>query len=174
MIVGQVRILKLWKMGMFEILFIKFFLLFGLGSWLIIACRNNILDPNTNIILLTNMVVMEDIKNNNLGKGLLPRAWKNGNKVKYILKSIIILQALISIGLLFSAFLFFHSIFKADSYQIATQLANCSLLSFCSLWFTFLCGGLWFGYWIHMNSVQTTHFILLIIGFLSLGLINSL
>jgi hypothetical protein len=45
---------------------------------------------------------------------------------------------------------------------VDTGLADLALLLFASMWFLFLCGGLWFGYWITLPSVQTVHLLMLI------------
>lgn len=159
---------------MYPLLFIKLMLMTSLAGWLSIACFNNIVDRATNRHLLQKMLCMDLLRDDNelLGQGLLMRAWQNKQRVHTLLWIIVGIQAFISIFLWSSAILFIEAIFANHYFSLALELANWSLLGFMMLWLGFLCGGLWFGYWIKMSQVQTTHLLLLVISLLTMIIIN--
>lgn len=147
----------------------------GLGCWLSIACFNNIVDRNTNRHLLGNMFSMELLKmEETLGQGLIYRAWVNKKWTHTILWSVVAFQAIIACMFWTTAILFAMVFFNQCDPENAIFFANSSLMGFILLWVWFLCGGLWFGYWIKMHQVQSTHLLLLIIGLLTILVINIL
>lgn len=153
----------------------KIILMLGLGSWMGIACANNRIDCATNRQTIGNMVTMHAIKQDNtLGVGLLHRAWKNHRNVSPLLWSIVCLQGIIAFTFLLAGILLSAAIFQSALQPLGLLFANVALWGFDGLWLGFLCGGLWFGYWIHMSQVQATHLLLLMIGLLSSVLINVL
>ena len=140
-------------------------LLFGWALWLSIAVFNNIIDSDTNIFHLKNMLSMNLIESDKiLGQGLL---WKKFPEsiVTYILYIVIFLQ--ISICMLLWRAVLYYLLFrlgvKKDLF-IAKNIANVSITAFLFLWITFLCGGLWFGYWIKQGPIQSVHMTLVIIS----------
>jgi predicted small integral membrane protein len=157
------------------LLLMKIMIMFGLAMWLSIACLNNIIDKNTNRHLIKNMLNMSLIKEDGvLGQGLLTRAWHKDHYAKIILGIVITAQAIISVLLWLGGFEFLMLQFDITSVSIKTAMliSNYGLLSFMSLWLCFLCGGLWFGYWIKMGQVQIVHMTLLLISLLASIVIN--
>lgn len=158
-----------------SIIVLKISIILGLSCWMGIACFNNIVDRATNRQLITNMLTMKLIATHNeLGVGLLSRAWKDNKKVPLILWLIVGVQLLLAITFLLATVFFMIAIVNTNVYPTALTITNFALCGFNSLWLCFLCGGLWYGYWIHMSPVQTTHFILLIVGLLTTLFINFL
>lgn len=51
--------------------------------------------------------------------------------------------------------------------------ANIALSMFAAMWLVFLCGGLWFGYWIKQGPIQGVHFTLLILSVACMMLVNQ-
>ena len=155
------------------LLFIKPVLIAGLAFWLSTACFNNIVDRATNRYFLRYMLNITILKEDALlGKGLLARSWKSNKRVSTLLWGIVGLQAAIAISLWSSAILLSMTIFDIHYLNLALHMANWSLLGFMIFWLWFLCGGLWFGYWIKMSHVQITHLLLLTIALLSMIVIN--
>ncbi len=155
-----------------SLLLIKICLLAGLGVWLCIALTNNILDKKTNRYFIYEMLSMSLISADpNVGQGLMQRACHDKKRAAQLLAVIIIIQCMIAALLLFSAATLLMNLL-GYSILIAIPLANIALLGFLLLWFCFLCGGLWYGYWIKMGQIQLVHFILLIISLLSIIIIN--
>jgi len=56
--------------------------------------------------------------------------------------------------------------------HVAINIANYSLSAFMSMWFFFLCGGFWFGYWIKTPQIQEVHMKLIIISIVEIIFIN--
>lgn len=156
------------------LLLLKPMMMSGLALWVGVACFNNIIDKATNRFLLGAMFAMQLLKEDGqLGQGLLRRSWENKKKrVNFLLWLIVGIQAVISLLLCISASLLFLSVFNSHYQSISILMANWSLLSFMGLWLGFLCGGLWFGYWIKMGHVQVVHLLLLIISLLAVDVVN--
>ena len=155
------------------LLFIKPAITLSLAIWLSIACFNNIIDRRTNRILLSDMLSMKLIREDTkLGQGLLSRSWSNEKRVNNFLWLIVCIQALISLMLWISTTGLILSICHKICTTTALSIANFSLFLFTLLWVWFLCGGLWFGYWIKMGHVQIVHLLLFIVSLLSIIVIN--
>lgn len=155
----------------------KTIVLAGLASWISLIAFNNITDPGTNISLLGQMFTMEAIKSDAvMGNGLEWRALSQ-HLAGPMLVTVIILQVAIAALLWRAAALFARHLLQTEEETIpvrAIQAANLGLAAFMSLWFFFLCGGLWFGYWMKLGPVQGVHFTLLMVTVLALLLINYL
>jgi len=154
---------------------IKSLFLFSMGSWLLLAAINNLVDPQTNITLLNRMMHMDELfQDDELGLGLRSRAFKNARFTSSLLVLIALFQCFVSFLLIAVGIIFFSIAIGHDlmSVGLATDLANIAVLLFSLMWFSFLIGGLWFGYWIKMGAVQIVHFTLLIISLLLTFLIN--
>jgi len=147
----------------------------GLGSWLLLAALNNLMDANTNITLLRRMMRMDAIREDGiLGQGLLVRAIRNDACIPLLLRTVALTQLLIATALMLAALAMAAvglQLGEVDSAWL-TDVATLSVSAFLTLWFFFLVGGLWFGYWIKMGSVQIVHFIMLMFGFLLLLLLR--
>lgn len=148
----------------------------GLGSWLLLAALNNLMDANTNITLLSRMMRMDAIREDGtLGQGLLVRAIKNDAYIPLLLRVVALTQLSIATTLILVALAMAAAgvqLVTVD-YVWLTDMATLSVSAFLSLWFFFLIGGLWFGYWIKMGSVQIVHFTMLMFGFLLLLLLKT-
>ncbi|WP_111977033.1 DUF2165 family protein [Algibacillus agarilyticus] len=157
------------------LLLAKGIILFGLGTWLLLAAINNFVDPRTNLTLLKKMMTMAAIKHDNdLGVGLLHRAVKNTAFVIWFLKLLATIQLVVAILLLASAFILIGLLLGIESFSFeqSMSLPTFAMTCFMSLWLFFMVGGLWFGYWIKMGMVQIVHLILLVLSLLILILLN--
>jgi len=147
----------------------KGMVLFGTGSWMLMAACNNLLDAKTNVILLTRMMSMEEIRlDGKMGQGLLYRSIQSSLFVFPMLRTIAAMQLVIGLSLLVSSVLIMNIpfYFIEISESIVAIVVNLSILSLTLHWFVFLIGGLWFGYWIKMGQVQMVHFTMLILSIL--------
>lgn len=140
-------------------------LLFGWALWLSIAVFNNIIDFDTNIFHLKNMLTMKLLQEDGiLGQGLL---WKSISQdgATYMLCCVIFAQILVCVLLWRAAFNYLLlRLGLRDNIIVAKKAANLSLTAFLVLWMFFLCGGLWFGYWIKQGAIQSVHMTLVIIS----------
>ncbi|WP_236985964.1 DUF2165 family protein [Marinagarivorans cellulosilyticus] len=147
----------------------------GLGSWLMMAAYNNLADPNTNITLLNKMMTLESIvADGDLGLGLVGRTTKFSKKIPLLLKTIAFVQIGIALCLLFSSGMLALSALSLSgiSQEASVSVATLSMTLFMGMWWFFIIGGLWFGYWIKMGTVQMVHFTLLIISILVITVLN--
>jgi hypothetical protein len=62
---------------------------------------------------------------------------------------------------------------KESGLDLAIARANGALGAFLGLWLFFLCGGLWFGYWMKMGPVQQVHLTLMVIALLAVLVVNA-
>lgn len=144
-----------------------------LALWLSIACVNNVLDRRTNQILLHRMFSMSLLQQDGvLGQRLLARAWTNPQRSVLALWCVVIVQAVISCWLWFALILTVAAAWHFISPATARVQSEMAVMSFFSLWAFFLCGGLWFGYWIKMPLIQLTHLLLMFISLLVLLLLQ--
>jgi predicted small integral membrane protein len=151
-------------------LLLKGALVGGTGLWLALIAINNVADPNTNRTLLYRMFSMEGIEPESaMGGGLARRATKSKSLPRVVLACVVAQQFATAALMIRSAVLLMGAAFSSALTTTAeVQAANIALLLFASMWFLFLCGGLWFGYWITMPAVQLVHVLMLIV---TLGLV---
>jgi len=141
----------------------------GLAAWLTLAAANNVIDPRTNTHLLSEMMAMAELKRDAvLGQGLLWRSVSSAALPRAILRLVIALQIGIVVLLWRAAYLLGFG----EHGAAAVAAANLALGAFASLWFFFLCGGMWFGYWMKMPQVQQVHMMLLLVSLAAMALIN--
>ncbi len=148
----------------------QFVNLSGLAAWMSLAVFNNIVDRSTNVTLLHRMLSMSLLDEDpDLGNGLAKRAIKKKSTAAIFLNCVIFAQLLISGLMITGAVLFAAGVMdgSASAYSLGVATAMLGLTAFGSLWFFFLCGGLYFGYWMKMQQVQQVHFTLVIITILS-------
>lgn len=150
--------------------FSRFILLSGLATWLSIAVFNNLTDSETNRLLLGQTLSMELLKKEAiLGSGLIWRAcsaeWSSN-----LLYAIAAFQLLIAALLWRSAAGYMHATLRnnAQTMTEASSQATLALTCFLMLWLGFICGGLWFGYWLKQGAIQSIHMTLIIITLASL------
>ncbi len=141
----------------------------GLALWMTLAVYNNIVDSGTNRALLGKVTSMQELKEDPvLGKGLIGRAVDNPAYPRAILNVVIVVQ-LVVVALLWRATWLLA--FNAPS-PAALGAANLALGAFIALWFWFLIGGLFYGYWMEMPQVQQVHLTLVIVAILAMLLVN--
>lgn len=147
-------------------------LLLGLALWMSIAALNNATDPQTNVTHLEVMLSMSLLAGDPVfGNGLEWRAWQGFPPV-LLLGLIVLWQSLTAIALWMAAVMMCLVLLGRCSMPAAVARANLALTMFMIMWLFFLCGGLWFGYWMKQGAIQGVHFTMLILSILSLILIN--
>lgn len=167
------RVLKK-KHGNMEITLLpKFVILTGLAIWLGVAMINNIVDSPTNVQNLEATITMSLlVEDPDAGKCLAPRAWTKGAGA-LLLYCISFIQALVTAMLLAASISFLLAMAGSIPSITATEIANIALSAFTAIWLFFLCGGLWFGYWIKQGQIQGVHLSLLLISIAALIFINE-
>ena len=148
------------------IAFSRLVIVFGLAVWLTIAVINNLTDPGTNRTLLSHTLSMGLVSTEEvLGAGLLWRAWP-AHWSHALLYFIVALQFIFAVFLWRASVSYVKAFMKQDIRLLlaAQRHATFALSLFNSLWMFFICGGLWFGYWLKQAPVQTVHMTLILIG----------
>lgn len=141
--------------------------LVAIAAWLTIAAGNNQRDKPTNWLLLGVMMRQDLLKDEPvLGQGLKDRRIDDPDFPKTALKVIIGAQILIAVLLWIAAIFSGLDWLGYIDGVVAAAAINVAVGAFFALWTTFLCGGLWFGYWIKTWHVQQVHFTLFIIALL--------
>ena len=141
--------------------------LLAISCWLSIAVVNNRRDRPTNWALLGGMLRQDLLRDEPvLGQGLADRRIEDPAFPKRLLSLVIgaqiVIATLLWLSTLFSAL---HWIGVVER-TVAVAVINVAVGAFFALWTTFLCGGLWFGYWIKTWHVQQVHFTLFIVALL--------
>jgi predicted small integral membrane protein len=146
----------------------------GLAAWLSLAVANNIRDRQTNIVLLGRMMRMDELlEDTELGLGLRQRAIIRGSRLPSLSLSIVIVVQIVIAALLWrGAALLWLTLIGGDVFA-AINAATLAVCAFTALWFAFLTGGLWFGYWIKMPQVHQVHLTLLTISIGTLVLLGQ-
>jgi len=141
--------------------------LVAIATWLTIAVLNNWRDQPTNWALLGTMMRQDLLKDEPvLGQGLKHRRIEDPEFPKKTLKIIIGAQVLIAMLLWIAAIVSGLDWLGYVDGIFAIATINIAVGAFFALWTIFLCGGLWFGYWIKTWHVQQVHFTLFIIALL--------
>lgn len=153
-------------MSLHLIAFSRLVILFGLAAWLSIAIINNITDPVTNSHLLGQTLSMELVKTEAfLGAGLTWRAWPAAWS-SALLYLVITVQVTIAFFLWRAVITYIRALIRNDI-TILVQGRNRAIFAlslFVLLWMWFICGGLWFGYWLKQGAIQNVHMTLILIG----------
>lgn len=154
---------------------LKGVLLGGTGLWLALIAFNNIADPRTNCGLIHRMFSMDGITPESaMGGGLARRAIKSERLPRVVLTFVVALQIPTAVLLMRAGLeLVDAGIGWSPASVVERESANLALLPFASMWVLFLCGGLWFGYWITLPSVQTVHLLMLIVTIGMVLLVNT-
>ncbi len=148
-------------------------ILAGLASWMTIAVFNNITDQETNLFNLETMLTMRLlIENDILGNGLEWRALSAG-AAPFVLFCVIGWQLATAAALWWSALAQLRALIGATDPDAASLAANVALSMFTAMWLVFLCGGLWFGYWMKQGPIQGVHLALLIVSLGSMIFVNQ-
>ncbi|MFT6914701.1 MAG: putative small integral membrane protein [Motiliproteus sp.] len=144
----------------------------GLALWMSIAWFNNLTDQGTNIIHLENMLSMKLLQDTQFAQGLIWRAWPEGWS-PLVLQVILVVQAVVALSLWRAAISYIRCLSsRSTSAATPRRLANYALSLFGGLWLMFLCGGLWFGYWMRQGPIQNVHMTLVLITLATLIFIN--
>ena len=155
--------------------FSRFVLLFGLAAWLTIAAINNLTDPQTNRLFLGQTISMEMVKADSiLGSGLIWRAWP-AQWSWYLLYGILIFQ-FFTASLLWHAAVSYSRAITHNSIRSLVKARDRAVLAltfFLILWLFFVCGGLWFGYWLKQGVIQSVHMTMILITLASLIYVQS-
>ncbi|WP_059012142.1 DUF2165 family protein [Streptomyces specialis] len=148
------------------------FLLSGLTLWLGLVTLNNVDDFGTNKALITSMITMGDLKDDPVrGNGLEWRALPEAMATPALLG--VIVYEVLAVALLAWAATSMWRRARGETVSInTTQRANYALAGFMGLFFVFLCGGMFYGYWIYIGAAQQVHFTGLMIGLLTTVLVN--
>lgn len=148
-------------------------ILIGLAIWLSIAVLNNITDSGTNITHLDAMLSMHFlVEDQFLGNGLEWRAWQVP-PAKTILWGVVFWQLLTAAALWLATIKMVLTTFGRADFDRALLYANLAITMFLGMWLFFLCGGLWFGYWIKQGAIQGVHIDLIAISIVVLIYINQ-
>ncbi|VFR57278.1 hypothetical protein BRI6_1350 [plant metagenome] len=148
------------------IAFSRLVILAGLALWLTIAVINNLTDPGTNRTLLGHTLSMGLVSAEEvLGAGLLWRAWP-AHWSHTLLYIIVAVQFMVAGFLWRSVISYAKAFLQQDGQRLldARGHATLALSLFILLWMFFICGGLWFGYWLKQGPVQMVHMTLILIG----------
>jgi predicted small integral membrane protein len=149
-------------------------ILLALAAWLSFAVFNNIRDPSTNRYLLGQMFTMQMLAEDpHMGKGLLTRSVDSRQLPMVALRVVVAVQLILAIALWISAGSMGLAWLGWLERETAVTAGNLAIAGFTALWSFFLCGGMWFGYWIKMSQVQQVHLTLLVIGMLAFLLIQA-
>ncbi|EMV8752352.1 DUF2165 family protein [Escherichia coli] len=155
--------------------FSRLVVLLGLAAWLSIAVVNNLTDPGTNRMLLGHTLSMglmltEEV----LGAGLLWRAWP-AQWAPTILYLVVAAQFVCTTFLWWAAVSYARAFALKDARVLleARSRAVLALSLFVLLWMFFICGGLWFGYWLKQGAVQMVHLSLIVIGLCALNFVQN-
>ena len=141
--------------------------LIAIAVWLTIAVGNNWRDKATNTTLLGVMIRQELLEDEPVvGQGLKDRRIEDPDFPDKALEMIIAAQIIVALLLWIAAILSGLAWIGVADATVATAFINVAIGFFFALWTAFLCGGLWFGYWIKTWHVQQVHFTLFIIGLL--------
>ena len=148
------------------IAFSRLVVILGLAAWLTIAVINNLTDPETNRMLLGHTIAMDLIwAEETLGAGLVWRAWP-ARWSTVLLYIVVVIQIICSTSLWWAAFSYAKAFSLNDDriLSVARNRALIALSLFVLLWMFFICGGIWFGYWLKQGAIQTVHMTLILIG----------
>ncbi|GAB4424136.1 MAG: DUF2165 domain-containing protein [Chloroflexi bacterium OHK40] len=158
-------------------LYLKATVVGGLAAWLSIIALNNSVDPGTNITLLRRMFQMELIQSDpEMGNGLEHRALSWPWLPRATLYVVIVVQVVVALLLWRGTWLLLAASFGPPApaaITTAITATNIGLIGFVGLWLCFMCGGLWFGYWMKQGPVQQVHMNLLMIAILTMLLVNT-
>ncbi|GAB1258355.1 hypothetical protein NBRC116494_28570 [Aurantivibrio plasticivorans] len=146
------------------------------GLWLAVAVFNNISDFQTNRALIARMVSMDDIKSDPvMGNNLQWRAMDGRRWSLFIFLPVVFYQVLTVAQFAVAGASVVVDLWTTGSisHSLVTQI-NIAFLLALMLWFTFLIGGLWFGYWIKMPQVQSAHLMLAMLTLFCITLVNIL
>lgn len=146
----------------------------GLAAWMTVAVLNNITDQGTNLANLETMLTMRLLSEDQvLGNGLEWRAWTAGAAAPPALYCVIAWQLATAAALWWGAVTHVRAFLGNGETSEAAMAANIGLSMFAAMWLVFLCGGLWFGYWIKQGPIQGVHFTLLILSVACMMLVNQ-
>ena len=147
--------------------------LVAIAAWLSIVVTNNRKDGETNVLLLGTMMRMDLLADEKvLGQGLILRRATGDALARRALKWVIRSQVLIVVLLWAAAGFSTANWLGLAEETHAVAAINVAIGAFFALWSVFMCGGLYFGYWIKTPHVQQVHMTLFIVGLLLWQLAN--
>ena len=145
---------------------IKAILVFAHGLWMVLIIIQNLTDRGTNRSLIVKVATMQELKEDPiLGNGLQWRAVapdRADGFASLALRLVVLLQVLTAIPLVVGGVMIAGSLGSGGPrLDDATAVAGIGVLLLVVHWFVLLCGGLWFGYWMKMPTVQQVHMTML-------------
>ncbi|MFG3342869.1 DUF2165 family protein [Glycomyces sp. NPDC048151] len=162
------------RSGRTGILLFQTLILTWAAAWLTLVVTNNINDFGTNRSLIAGMLTMDELAADDVfGNGIEWRAMPEGLAVPALIG--VIAYQLLSIVLLWRGAVFaIKTLVRREPALAAPALraANLGLTALAGLFAVFLCGGMWFGYWMKMGPVQMVHLTGLIISILAVIVVN--
>ncbi|MDT3398053.1 DUF2165 family protein [Streptomyces sp. B1866] len=148
------------------------FLLSCLSLWLGLVALNNIDDFGTNQDLISRMLTMRELKESPVnGNGLEWRAMPDSLAGPTLI-GVIVYEVLIVALLAWAAAGQWRRALGRPAGMAVTRRTNIALGAFAGLFVLFLCGGMFFCYWIYIGAAQQVHFTGLILGLLTALLVN--
>lgn len=157
------------------IAFSRLVVVMGLAMWLTIAVFNNVTDSGTNRQLLGQTLSMGLLEQEEvLGAGLRWRAMP-AEFASVLLYLVVAAQLLVCASLWRASVAYMRVFLRNDDAPmiVARNQALLALSLFVLLWMWFICGGLWFGYWLKQGAVQMVHLSLIVIGLCALTFVQQ-
>jgi hypothetical protein len=96
----------------------------------------------------------------------------NPNSAINALRAVVAVQIIVALLLWIATAAILAWWFGVMNRDVALATANIAIVGFLGLWTSFLCGGLWFGYWMKMPQVQQVHLSLFTIALIAFVLIG--
>jgi predicted small integral membrane protein len=153
--------------------FPKAVVLGGLAIWMTVAVLNNLTDRGTNIAHLETMLTMGLLVEDPVfGNGLEWRALPPG-LASALLWFVSVAQVVVAVALWRATLAYASAIRGRCAASKAISRANVGLGLFLALWLVFLCGGLWFGYWMKQGPIQGVHLTLILVSLGAIILVNQ-
>ena len=130
----------------------------GLASWLSIATLNNLQAFHGSVWAIGNTMRMDPLRQDpTIQTPLLRRAVTSLTLHRLALLVVLALQLAAAIAAWSGVALFFH-----DGLAAALPWLNLALCAMAAFLLLMHLGGLWFGYWIAQEGLQSTHLVLLL------------
>lgn len=141
----------------------------GFGLWLLVAVLNHLRDWRGALAFISMFMRMVPLDQDPaIAIPLKSRRIENGAMHAAVLLAIVLAQTALGILFLTAAYWLIRGDLTAG-----LVFAEWAFAGLAALWFGFLIGGSWFGYWIRQDGLQRTHLTLLGLAILGLILIRA-
>lgn len=154
-------------------IFPLFIFLLGLSVWMTLITLNNINDSGTNTLFIKQMLNMSLFdKESGIGTNLLWRSMNTYWLPSAMLWAVVAYETVIDIAMWRAVVKCLRHLLKNEEINEKTRASiNIALTIFMGLFLMFICGGMWFGYWMHQGPFQMVHVMGIILSML--GLISN-